>query len=408
MTYILSEESSTITKGERLMKKRFINLFMSSALLIGLLAGCGASGTSGSGDTIKIGANLELSGAVASYGQSILEGMELAVEEINDDGGIDGKKFEIIDNDNKSDGAEAVSIANKFTSEEKVLAIVGAATSGNTKAQIEIANDTETILLTPSGTSPELTVNKDGSVNEFVFRTSYIDPFQGEVAANFAVNELGVSTAAVYIDNASDYSIGLAESFVKTFESLGGKVVIKEAYVAGDTDYRSTLTRISSEEPEFIFIPGYYGDVGLIISQAREIGIDVPLMGADGWDSPELVDLAGKDALNNTFITNHYSSGDPDEKIQSFVNKFGEKYKGKSPDAFNALGYDSIYLLADAIKRAGSTDSKEVKDALAKTENLSLITGLVTINENHDPIKSATILEYVDGTQTFKAKVDPE
>ncbi|WP_404996209.1 ABC transporter substrate-binding protein [Caldifermentibacillus hisashii] len=399
------------------MKSSIKKILVASTLFAGVLAGCSGGqnssvGNSGGGDakgdTIKIGANLELSGEVASYGQSISEGMELAIEEINDSGGVDGKKIKVVKVDNKSDNAEAASAATRLTSQENVLAIIGAATSGNTIAQAQIANDTKTILLSPSGTAPNVTENEDGSINEYVFRTSYIDPFQGTVAANFAAKELGVKTAAIYSDSASDYAKGLAAAFKETFQKAGGKIVAEESYVAGDTDFRSTLTRIKSANPEFVFIPGYYEEVGLIVKQARESGVTVPLMGADGWDSPTLVDLAGKDALNNTFITNHYSAQDPDTKIQEFVTKFKEKYKDKSPDAFNALGYDSVYLLVDAIKRAGSLDREAVKDALAETKDISLVTGVVTIDKKHNPIKSATILEYVDGEQKFKAKVDPE
>lgn len=399
------------------MKSSIKKILVASTLFAGVLAGCsgGQNSTGGNsgggdakGDTIKIGANLELSGEVASYGQSISEGMELAIEEINDSGGVDGKKIKVVKVDNKSDNAEAASAATRLTSQENVLAIIGAATSGNTIAQAQIANDTKTILLSPSGTAPNVTENEDGSINEYVFRTSYIDPFQGTVAANFAAKELGVKTAAIYSDSASDYAKGLAAAFKETFQKAGGKIVAEESYVAGDTDFRSTLTRIKSANPEFVFIPGYYEEVGLIVKQARESGVTVPLMGADGWDSPTLVDLAGKEALNNTFITNHYSAQDPDTKIQEFVTKFKEKYKDKSPDAFNALGYDSVYLLVDAIKRAGSLDREAVKDALAETKDISLVTGVVTIDKKHNPIKSATILEYVDGEQKFKVKVDPE
>ncbi|MED3644064.1 ABC transporter substrate-binding protein [Caldifermentibacillus hisashii] len=399
------------------MKSSIKKILVASTLFAGVLAGCSggqnsSGGNSGGGDakgdTIKIGANLELSGEVASYGQSISEGMELAIEEINDSGGVDGKKIKVVKVDNKSDNAEAASAATRLTSQENVLAIIGAATSGNTIAQAQIANDTKTILLSPSGTAPNVTENEDGSINEYVFRTSYIDPFQGTVAANFAAKELSVRTAAIYSDSASDYAKGLAAAFKETFQKAGGKIVAEESYVAGDTDFRSTLTRIKSANPEFVFIPGYYEEVGLIVKQARESGVTVPLMGADGWDSPTLVDLAGKDALNNTFITNHYSAQDPDTKIQEFVTKFKEKYKDKSPDAFNALGYDSVYLLVDAIKRAGSLDREAVKDALEETKDISLVTGVVTIDKKHNPIKSATILEYVDGEQKFKAKVDPE
>ncbi|ADU95441.1 ABC transporter substrate-binding protein [Geobacillus sp. Y412MC52] len=396
-------------------KKRAAGVFFSLMLTAGLLAGCGGNqqgggssggngGGGGGGDVIKIGANLELSGGVASYGQSIAEGLDLALEEINKEG-INGKKLELVKVDNKSEAAEATNGAIKLISQDKVVAIIGSATSTNTLAQVQVANDNKVPLITPTGTNPTIT-NKDGKVNEFVFRTCFIDPFQGTVAAKFALNDLKVKNAAVLIDSSSDYSKGLAASFKDAFTQGGGKIVAEEAYVAKDTDFRATLTRIKSKNPEFIFLPGYYEEVGLIVKQARELGLNVPIMGGDGWDSPKLVEIAGKDALNNTYITNHYSSGDPDPKIQEFVKAFKAKYN-KAPDAFNALGYDTAYFLADAIKRAGSADPVKIKDALAKTKDLQLVSGTLTLNENHDPVKSAAILEYKDGQQQFKTKVNP-
>ncbi|SES08947.1 ABC transporter substrate-binding protein [Psychrobacillus sp. OK032] len=390
-------------------KSKFATLFLASSLLAGVLAGCGAGeeGTSSDGgDQIKIGVNLELSGPVASYGSSQNDGFNLAVEEINAAGGIDGKQIQLVTVDNKSDAAESTNAAIKLTSQDKVAAIIGPATSGNSVAQVQIANDSKTPMITPSGTSPNVTVSDNGSVNEFAFRTSFIDPFQGTVAANFATKELKLKTAAVYADNASDYAKGLAASFIEDFEAAGGTIVAEESYVAKDTDFRSTLTRIKGANPEFIFIPGYYEEVGLIVKQARELGIDVPLMGADGWDSPTIVDLAGAEALNNTFIINHYSAEDPDGKAKEFADKYNEKY-GKAPNSFNALGYDTVYLLKDAIERAGSTDGTKIKDALKATDNLELVTGLYSVDENHHPVKSATILEFVDGKQVFNTKVNP-
>lgn len=392
-------------------KKKLAGAFLSFTLAAGVLAGCSSSDSTSStkkgeeGDTIKIGVNLELSGGVASYGQSISEGLELATEEINKDG-IDGKKIKLIPVDNKSEAAEATSGAIKLTSQDKVTAIVGAATSTNTIAQVQIAQDNKIPVISPSGTSPEITY-KDDKLNDYVFRTSFIDPFQGTVAANFATSEIKAKSAAIYIDSASDYSKGLAAAFKEQFEKNGGKVVAEEAYIAKDTDFRSTLTRLKSAKPDFIFLPGYYEEAGLIVKQARETGLDVPFMGGDGWDSPKLVEIAGEKALNNTFITNHYSSGDPDEKIQNFVSAFKAEYKDKSPDAFNALGYDTGYFLADAIKRAGSSDSDKIKEALEKTKELDLVTGTFTLDEKHNPIKSATILEFKDGEQVFNTKINP-
>ncbi len=392
-------------------QKKVAGIFASLMLAAGVLAGCNSS-TSGGGDKdadkggdIKIGANLELSGGVASYGQSIKEGIDLALEEINKEG-VNGKKLKLIPFDNKSEAPEAINGATKLTSQDKVVAIIGAATSGNTKAQIEIAQSNKVPLLTPTGTADDITF-KGGKLNDYVFRTCFIDPFQGTVAANFAVNELKAKTAAIFIDSASDYSKGLAASFKELFTKEGGKIVKEEAYVAKDTDFNAQLTNIKGAKPDFVFIPGYYEEVGLIVKQARELGITAPMMGADGWDSPKLIELAGKEALNNTFITNHYSSGDSDPKVQEFVKAFKAKYKDKSPDAFNALGYDSAYFIADAIKRAGSSDSEKIKKALAETDSLDLVTGKMKLDDKHNPIKSAVILEYVNGEQKFKTKVNP-
>ncbi|MFB6466317.1 ABC transporter substrate-binding protein [Cytobacillus sp. Hz8] len=395
-------------------KKKLASIFLSLSLAAGVMAGCSGSKSSGGsessgtkgGDTIKIGANLELSGQVASYGSSIEQGLELAIDEINKDG-IDGKKIELVKVDNKSDAAEATSGALKLQSQDKVAAIIGAATSTNTLAQVQVAEENKIPLITPTGTSPDIT-SKDGKVKDYIFRTCFIDPFQGQVAANFATQDLKSKKAAIYIDSASDYAKGLAKAFKEVYEKNGGKVVAEEAYVAKDTDFHSTLTRIKAAKPDFVFVPGYYEEVGLIVKQGRELGIDVPFMGGDGWDSPKLVELAGGEALNNTFITNHYSSGNTkDQKVQDFVKAFGAKYDGKTPDAFNALGYDTAYFLADAIKRAGSADPAKIQKALAETKDLALVSGNLTLDENHNPVKSATILEFVDGKQQFKTIVNP-
>ena len=395
--------------------RKFSSIFLASTVLAGVLAGCGATeeggssngGSGSSGDTIKIGANLELSGAVASYGSSINDGAKLAIDEINADGGINGKKIEYVAVDNKSDNAEAVTAAIRLAEQEKVVAMLGPATSGNATAIVQTAGQFKVPMVTASGTAETVTVNDDGKVNDYAFRTCFIDPFQGIVAANFASEELQAKNVAIYMDSTSDYAKGLAASFKKQIEENGGKVVKEEAYVTDDVDFKSTLTNIKSANPDFVFIPGYYEEVGLIVKQARELGIDVPLMGADGWDSPTLVELAGADSLNNTYITNHYSSGDPDTKIQEFVAAFEEEYS-EQPNAFHALGYDTVYYLKDAIERAGDEVTGEaIQKALAETKDLSLITGTFTVDEKHNPVKSATVLEFVDGSQVFKSKVNP-
>lgn len=386
--------------------KKYSSLLVASALIAGALAGCGDSDSS-SGDEIIIGGNLELTGSVATYGSSINEGAKLAIKEINDAGGINGKKikYEVIDN--RSENSEAVSAMTKLITEKKAVAVVAPATSGNTTAIVELANTNKVPIVTGSGTAETVTVAENGSVNDYAFRTCFIDPFQGIVAANFATGDLKAKTVAIYSDASSDYAKGLAKSFKAQVEANGGKIVIEESYVAKDVDFKATLTSIKGKNPDFVFIPGYYEEVGLIVKQARELGITVPLMGADGWDSPDLVDLAGADALNNTYITNHYSSGDPDAKIQDFVKAFKKEY-GESPNGFHALGYDTIYFIADAVKRAGDDVTGEtIQKALAATKDLSLVTGTFTVDEKHNPVKSASVLEYVNGAQTFKSKVNP-
>ncbi|PKR83290.1 ABC transporter substrate-binding protein [Heyndrickxia camelliae] len=388
--------------------KKIMGIMMSLLLSTGVIAGCGTASTGGSGKdskTIVIGENLELSGAVASYGSSADKGIALALEEINKKG-IDGKKLKIVKVDNKSDAQEATSAALKLISQDKVSAIIGAATSGDTLAQVKIVDDKKVPLITTSGTASNITYDK-GKLNEFVFRTCFIDPFQGIVSANFASNNLKVKNAAIFIDSSSDYAKGLASNFKDTFTKNGGKIVKEEAYLAKDTDFRAQLTNIKAKNPDVIFVPGYYEEVGLIVKQARDLGIKVPIMGGDGWDSPKLVEIAGADALNNTFITNHYSSGNTeDQKVQDFVKAYKDKY-GQEPDGFNALGYDSLYLIADAIKRAGSSDPVKIKKALEETKDLQLVTGTFTFDDKHNPVKSAVILEYVDGKQQFKAKINP-
>ena len=392
-------------------RKKLIGVLLSLSLFAGILAGCSSSTQTGSNngknaETIKVGANLELSGGTASFGQSVAEGLELAIDEINKEGVLGGKKIEIIKVDNKSDAAEATNGSIKLVNQNQVVAVIGAATSTNTLAQVQIAQESKIPLVSPTATNPAVTFDKN-QLNDYVFRTCFIDPFQGTVAANFASQELGVKTAAVYVDSASDYSKGLAAAFVESFEANGGKIVAKEAYVAKDTDFRATLTRIKAAKPDFVFLPGYYEEVGLILKQARTAGITVPFMGGDGWDSPKVVEIAGAKALNNTFITNHYSPQDTDVKIQGFVNAFKEKYKGKTPDAFAALGYDTGYYLADAIERAGEADPEKIRDALESVKDLSLVSGNLELDDQHNPIKSATILEYVDGEQKFNTKINP-
>jgi branched-chain amino acid transport system substrate-binding protein len=389
------------------MKKK-VALLMAALFTTGALAGCGKSAeTSASAQTIKVGLNYELSGAVATYGEGLVQGIELALEEINKAGGVLGKQIEAVKVDNKSETAEAANVATKLAAREKVVAILGPATSGNTKAAAPIAVQNKVPLISASATADDVTVDSNGKVREFIFKTCFSDSFQGVIMANFAYEDLGKKNAVILVDNGSDYSKGLAKNFKETFEKFGGKIISQEAYAAKETNFKAVLTTIKGLNPDVIYLPGYYEEVGLIVKQARELGITTPILGGDGYESPKLAELAGKTALNEVYFTNHYSSKDTTPEVVNFQKAFKAKYS-KDPDAFNALGYDLAYFLADAIKRTGEVDPIKLKDAIAATKDFKGITGTISIDEKHNPIKSITILQMKDGEQTFLKKLDPK
>lgn len=378
---------------------------------MGIVAGCGGGeegqGEASSGDTIKVGINYELSGDIATFGSHTRDGVMLAFEEINANGGVLGKQIEPLERDNQGKLDEAVSVATKLITEDKIVAHMGPVTTGCTLAVVPIAMQYKIPLLTASATHPDVTVDpKTGKVNDYIFRTCFTDPPQAIVGADFAYNDLGAKEAAIYYDNTNDYSKGLAKEFKSNFEALGGKIVAEEGYGKDDEDFRPTLTNFSKAGADVIYVPGYYQKVAKIVAQGREQGIEVPFLGADGWDSPDLVKIAGAENLNNTFFTNHYSSTDPSEKVQNFVKAYKEKY-GSEPDSFAALGYDTAYLLADAIERAGSTDADAIIKALAETKDFAAVTGTLSFDKNHNPIKEISIIELKDGVQTLKTKKAP-
>lgn len=396
--------------------KKTITLFMALVLMGSVLAGCSGNKTEKSedksdtiedkSDTIKVGLNYELSGNVATYGQSLTAGIELAMEEINEAGPTLGKKIELIKIDNKSDSTEAASVSTRLATRDKVVAILGPATSGNTKGATPPAMENKVPLISASATDDDVTVDSNGNVREYIFKTCFSDSFQGITMANFAFNDLKLENAAILFDNTSDYAKGLAKSFKETYPSLGGNLVAEEAYQAKETDFKAVLTKIKSNNPQVLYLPGYYEEVGLIVKQARELGLDIPVLGGDGYDSPKLTEIAGGDSLHDVYYTNHYSPMDDAPEVVKFREAFTEKY-GKEADAFNALGYDLAYFLVDAINRAGEVNSEKVKDALASTVDFKGVTGTVSIDEHHNPVKAVTILELVDGKPSFLKKLEP-
>ena len=326
-----------------------------------------------------------------------MEGIELAIEEINEAGGINGKEIEIIKYDNKSEESEATTLTTRLMTQDKVLAVMGPATSGAFKATLPVAMQNKIPAASGSATADDVTVDGNG-VKEYAFRICFSDSYQGTGMANYALNNLNKKRAVIIMDSSSDYGKGLAENFVKTFEAGGGTIVAKEAYVAGDTDFNSVVTKIKGEDFDVIFIPGYYQEAGLIIKQAREQGIDVPILGADGFDSPELVNLAGAEALNEVYFSNHYSSLDQDPVVQNFIKSFEEKYN-KQPDAFHALGYDLAKFIVEGVERAEKLDGESVKKALEATTDFKGVTGNFSVDENHNPVKALIVIELKDGKQ---------
>lgn len=371
-----------------------------------MVAGCG--GQTEDAQTVKIGINYELSGDVASYGEASVDGIMMAFDEINAAGGIDGLQIEPITVDNKSDTAEATALATRLMTQEGVVACLGPATSGSYMATIPVAMANKVPIISASATADEgVTVDKNGNVNEYVFRLCFNDSFQGVTMANFALNNLEAKKAVIIQDKSSDYAAGLAKNFKETFTAGGGEIVGEEGYVAKDKDFNAILTKIKGQEFDVIFLPGYYQEAGLIIKQARDLDISAPILGADGFDSPVLLELAGAEALNDVYFSNHYSNLDQDPLVQKFIEDFKTKY-GKEPNAFHALGYDLGKYIADAIKRAGSPEPEKIKDALANTENFVGVTGSFSMGPDHNPIKSIVVIGLENGVQVSSVKVEPK
>lgn len=382
--------------------KKVTGAALAVIIAAGLMAGCGGSKKEAANE-ITVGASFELTGNVANYGKSTLNGFKLGIEEINKSGGINGKQIRIVESDNKSEPAEAGNAVTKIITQDRVVAVVGPATSGCVAASEPIATASKIPLIAPCATAPEITVGKDGKVKPFIFRAAFIDPFQGKVMADFALNNLKVKKVAILNDASSDYSKGLAQVFRNEVESRGGTVVLQEAFLAKDIDFKAALTKIKAANPDAIYVPGYYEEVAKIIKQAREMGIKAPLLGSDGWDSPKLVEIAGAAAVNNTFFSNAYSAEDPDPGVQKFIKLYRDKYQ-KTPDVFALEGYNSALILANAMKKAG-TEGPKLAEAIAQTKDLAVPNGTFSYDKDHNPITTALIIEMVNGKQSVREKI---
>ena len=380
--------------------RRLLAIILVCALIAGVGLGCKAKA-----GVVNLGGIFPMSGASATFGTSSKNGVDMAVGEFNTAGGavVGGVKTTInyINEDDTGLPEVGASAAQMLINQDKVIGIIGAGMSKVSLAIAPIAQAAGVPEISPTSTNTKVTL-----VGDYIFRACFIDPFQGTVMANYAYNTLKVKTAAVLYDNGNDYNKGLAEYFKAGFEKLGGKVVAYEAFTDEQktVDYKPQLTKIKAASPEFLYLPNYYGSVALQLKQAREMGLNVPAGGGDGWDSPDLVKIGGA-AVEGGVFSNHFSKDDPSPKVQAFVAAYTAKY-GEAPDALAALAYDAAGLFLDAFKTAGSIKGSDIRDAMKNTTFVG-ISGAYKFDENRDPIKAAVILQIKNGQQTYLTTVNP-
>jgi branched-chain amino acid transport system substrate-binding protein len=351
-------------------------------------------------NTILFGEVGSLTGSEATFGISARNGIEMAINEANAAGGVKGKKLAVRVYDSQGRPEEGAQAATRLITQDRVVVILGEAASSVSMAMAEKAQAAKVPMITPTSTSPEVTKKGD-----YIFRVCFIDDFQGLVMAKFARENLKLSKVAVLRDNKAAFSMGLADVFIKTFKGLGGEIVSDESYSKGDTDFRAQLTAIKQRRPEAVFVPGYYTDVGIIARQAREIGLKVPLLGGDGWDSDKLYELGGS-ALEGSYFSNHYSPDNPDPTLQQFLAKYKQTY-GSVPDSVGVLAYDAARVAIEAMKRAPDLSGPALRDTIAATKDFPGISGRITLDANRDAVKEAVVLKVAGGKAEFVTTVKP-
>ena len=377
--------------------KKLLALVLVSVMVISVLfSACGAS------DTIKIGMVMPITGQVATYGVQSVNAAKMFVEELNAAGGINGKKIDLIVEDDEATPAKTTNAFKKLVSSDKIVGLVGALTSKCSLAITNEAQQKKMVMISPSSTNDTVT-----SAGNFVFRACYNDSFQGQVVAQFAFETLQGKTAAILFDNANDYSKGLSQNFKDKFLALGGTIVSEESYATGDTDFNAQLTKIAGTNPDVLFLPDYYSTVSVISKQVRALGITVPMLGADGWD--EITNNAGDEVID-CYYSNHYAPDADDPEVKKFVAAYQAKYNGETPNALAALAYDSINILSDAIAKAG-TDPDKLQAAMMET-NKKFVTGQIKFNDLRNPVKSAVMLKIIKGsdgklTTEYSGTVNP-
>ncbi len=358
-------------------------------------------GREGSSKEILVGEYGSLTGGIATFGISTRDGSQLAFDDINQKGGVLGQKIKLLVEDDQSKPEEAGTVVNKLIHQDHAVAMLGHVASSHSLAAAPICQAEKIPMISPSSTNPRVT-----QVGNYIFRVCFLDTFQGAVMAKFAFDTLKVKKVAILVDVRSDYSVGLQTFFGQSFKKLGGEIVSEQSFSQGDSDFRAQLTAIKAANPEAIYVPGYYTEVGTIVHQARELGITVPFLGSDGWDSPKLWEIGGP-ALNGCYFSNHYATDDPNPVVQKFVNDYKAKYN-QLPDALAALAYDAARILADAMTRAGSTDGEKVRDAIAATRDFNGVTGNISINEERNAVKSAVIVKVENGKYLLTETIKPE
>jgi branched-chain amino acid transport system substrate-binding protein len=352
-------------------------------------------------EPIKIGEYASLTGKEAGFGQTSHHGVTLAVEEINAAGGILGRPLELVYEDDQTKPGESATAVKKLISRDKVVALIGEVSSSRSLEAAPIAQGAKIPMIAPAATNERVT-----KVGNYIFRVCFIDPFQGGVMAKFATEDLKVKKVAILSSVSNAYSLGLAKVFKKTFEDAGGEVVTEKSFTEGDKDFRAQLTAVKSVGVEAVFVPSYYTEAALIVRQARDLGMTMPFFGGDGWEDEQLLKIGG-DALNGCYYSTHFSAENTDPAVVKFVAKYKSRWDGEVPGAFSALGYDAVYVLADAIKRAGTTDGPKLRDALAATKNFAGATGVTTLDKNRNASKPATIIAIKGGKLTFAKTVAP-
>ena len=341
-----------------------------------------------------------MTGSEATFGQSAHKGTQLAVDELNAHGGLLGRKVDLITEDNQSQAGQSATVVRKLISSDGVVAILGEVASSRSLEAAPICQQNKIPMISPASTNPKVT-----EAGDYIFRVCFIDPFQGTVMANFARKTLKLQNVAVLTDVKSDYSVGLAKFFKEGLVAGGGMIAVEQNYSGGDKDFNAQLTSIKAANPDGIFVPGYYTEVGLIALQAKQLGLTVPIFGGDGWESSSLVPIGGA-ALEGDYFSTHFSPEDTSPAVQNFVKQYKQKFN-ETPDAMAALGYDSVMILADAMKKTGSTDGAKVRDALAAEKDFPGVTGNLTMDANRNASKPAVILAIKNGTFKYVETVAP-